>query len=137
MSRTRRRAGLGTGLQRGQQTRIEEDVAREPNLSRKRRAAPNFLDPHGGRVGEPTLGALKEGDRCHRKAIGSSLRTTVANARGSFLEAIALALELQHGGAMHEMRRSRRVVAMVASPRYLPQSCTTRLEVTITLRRCL
>ena len=28
-------------------------------LSRKRRAAPSFLDPHGGRVGEPTLGALK------------------------------------------------------------------------------
>ena len=25
--------------------------------SRKRRAAPSFLDPHGGRVGEPTLGA--------------------------------------------------------------------------------
>ncbi|WP_233224364.1 hypothetical protein [Thiomonas sp. X19] len=28
------------------------------NLSRKRQAAPSFLDPHGGRVGEPTLGAL-------------------------------------------------------------------------------
>ncbi|WP_449370211.1 PIN domain-containing protein [Thiomonas sp.] len=28
-------------------------------LSRKRRAAPSFLDPHGGRVGEPTLGALE------------------------------------------------------------------------------
>ena len=28
-------------------------------LSRKRRAAPSFLDPHGGRVGEPTLGALR------------------------------------------------------------------------------
>uniref|UniRef100_E6PK64 Putative ABC-type transport system, ATPase component n=1 Tax=mine drainage metagenome TaxID=410659 RepID=E6PK64_9ZZZZ len=27
-------------------------------LSRKRRAAPSFLDPHGGRAGEPTLGAL-------------------------------------------------------------------------------
>jgi len=28
-------------------------------LTRKRRAAPSFLDPHGGRVGEPTLGALR------------------------------------------------------------------------------
>ena len=28
------------------------------DISRKRRAAPSFLDPHGGRVGEPTLGAL-------------------------------------------------------------------------------
>ena len=35
------------------------------------------------------------------------------------------------------MRRSRMVAAMVASPRYLPQSCTTRLEVTMRLRRCL
>ena len=30
-------------------------------FSRKRRAAPSFLDPHGGQVGEPTLGALKTG----------------------------------------------------------------------------
>ncbi len=31
-------------------------------LTRQRRAAPSFLDPHGGRVGEPTLGALSGAD---------------------------------------------------------------------------
>ncbi len=35
------------------------------------------------------------------------------------------------------MSRSRMVLAMVASPRYLPQSCTTRLDVMRTARRSL
>ena len=53
-------------------------------------------------------------------------------ARSGLLQSVALAFELEHDGAMHET-----VEAMVASPRYLPLSCTTRLEVMTRLRRSL
>ncbi|MDY0330708.1 MAG: FAD-dependent oxidoreductase [Thiomonas sp.] len=48
-------------------------------LSRKRRAAPSFLDPHGGRVGgEPTLGALKSDEALAKAAFDARVIPGVA-----------------------------------------------------------
>lgn len=55
--------------------------------------------------------------------------------RSGFLQAVALAFELEHDGPMHEPVEDGGPHGRVAE--VLPQSCTTRLEVMTRLRRSL